>query len=53
MKLESGRGTPKERDEDMKGLMEELAALRAALNREKTAREELEAEVRELKRNQM
>ncbi|KAF2093667.1 hypothetical protein NA57DRAFT_81167 [Rhizodiscina lignyota] len=50
MRLEPDTGTPKEQDEDMKSLMEELAALKAALNQEKSAREQLEAQVKALKR---
>lgn len=49
LKPESGTGTPKEQDEDMKTLMEELAALKAALSKEKSAREVLEAQVKALR----
>lgn len=47
--LDSGPATPREQDEDLKSMREELAALKLMLEREKAAREQLEAQVKQLK----
>lgn len=45
---DSDIGAPKEQDEDLRTLMQELALLKAALDKEKSAREDLEAQVKRL-----
>lgn len=48
MSIKDGSSTPKEQDEDLSSLKEELALLKAALDKEKSAREVLEAQVKKL-----